>query len=232
MRIVSVNAGGLRRLIGRNGKAFDSGIHKTPLSGPVAVWRDGVAGDAVGNLVAHGGPDNAVYAYSADHYVAWHGEGRISEVGPGLFGENLTVQALHESNVCIGDVYRVGSTLLQVTQPRIPCETLGLRTGDVQFPDRFLGRRRTGMYLRVIEEGAVQAGDAFVRERAGSVTVAEAVEILYGDGGKPGRLAALCAESALSARWCAKVDKLVARRLAAAAAAGSWHTSPRTQRGR
>src|SRR6185436_3115721 len=104
---------------------------------------------AQGNQKDHGGPDNAVYAYSADHYAAWRREEERDDLNPGFFGENITVAALHERDVRIGAVYLAGHVLLEVTQPRLPCSTLGLTFGDKDFPDRFLNSLRTGMYLRV-----------------------------------------------------------------------------------
>jgi MOSC domain-containing protein YiiM len=210
MRIVSVNVGGLSELLNRRGQPYLSGIYKSAVTGAVSVTFSGLVGDAQGNLKAHGGPDNAVYAYSADHYAAWRREEERDDLAPGFFGENLTVAALHEQDVRIGDIFRAGSALLEVTQPRLPCETMGIRYGDKHFPDRFLKSRRTGMYLRVLKEGTVQAGDELRRERAGSVTLPEAVEIIEGDGGTLAALRKLAAESALSRRWRAKVDKKLA----------------------
>ena len=210
MRIVSVNVGGLSEMLNRRGQPYLSGILKYPVSGPVSVTFAGVIGDAQGDQKAHGGPDNAVYAYSADHYAAWRREEKRDDLGPGFFGENITVAALHEQDVRIGDVYCAGSALLEVTQPRLPCDTLGIRFGDKHFPDRFLKSRRTGMYLRVLKEGTVHAGDEFHRERAGTVTIPDAVDIIEGDAGTTVTLRKLSAESALSKRWRAKVDKKLA----------------------
>jgi MOSC domain-containing protein YiiM len=218
MRIVSVNVGGLSEMLNRRGQPFLSGIRKSPVSSPLSLTFSGIIGDAQGNQKNHGGPDNAVYAYSADHYAAWRREEKRDDLTPGFFGENLTVAALHEQDVRIGDLYRAGSALLEVTQPRLPCETMGLRFGDKHFPDRFLKSRRTGMYLRVLKEGVVQAGDEFHRERAGSVPLLEAVEIIQGEEGTLAMLTKLKAESALSKRWRAKVDQKLA---ALAAPAGA-----------
>lgn len=211
MRIVSVNVGGLQQLQNRRGDAFYSGIYKSPVSGPVSVGFSGVIGDAQGDLKNHGGPDNAVYVYSADHYAAWRREEKRDDLHPGFFGENLTVAALHEKDVRIGDLYRAGHVLVEVTQPRLPCATLGLRFGDKDFPDRFQASLRTGMYLRVLKEGVVQAGDEFQRERPGTVPLLEAVETIALGNNTPERLARLKAESALSKRWREKIDRQLAR---------------------
>ncbi len=211
MRIVAVNVGGLREMHDGRGRSFYSGIEKSHVSGPVSIGFSGVIGDAQGNQKAHGGPDNAVYVYSADHYAVWRREEHRDDLAPGFFGENLTVAALHETDVRIGDLYRAGHALLEVTQARAPCATLGLRFGDKNFPDRFLASRRMGMYLRVLKEGDVQAGDEFHRERTGTVPLLEAVEVLYGNEATPQRLQRLKNESALSRRWRDKVDLLLAQ---------------------
>lgn len=218
MRIVSVNVGGLSEMLNRRGQPYLSGILKSAVSGPVSITFAGVIGDAQGNQKVHGGPDNAVYAYSADHYAAWRREEQRDDLAPGFFGENLTVAALHEQDVRIGDVYRAGSALLEVTQPRLPCDTLGVRFGDKHFPERFLKSRRTGMYLRVLKEGTVHAGDEFHRERSGKVTIPDAVDIIEGDASTTATLRKLSAESALSKRWRAKVEKKLAGLAAPAAA--------------
>ena len=130
-----------------------SDLYKSPVSGEVSIGFSGVIGDAQGDQKNHGGPDNAVYAYSADHYAAWRREEKRDDLHAGFFGENLTVAALREKDVRIGDLYRVGHVLLEVTQPRLPCATLGVRFGDKEFPDRFQTSLRTGMYLRVLLHG-------------------------------------------------------------------------------
>lgn len=219
MRIVSVNVGGLSELLDRRGRPYLSGIYKSPVTGAVNATFSGLVGDAQGNQKVHGGPDNAVYAYSADHYAAWRREEEREDLPPGFFGENLTIAALHERDVNIGDIFRAGAALLEVSQPRLPCDTMGIRFGDKTFPDRFLKSRRTGMYLRVLKEGAVQASDEFHRERAGSVPLTEAVEIIEGDAGTLLALRRLAAEAALSKRWRAKVDKKLAALAAPTAAA-------------
>ena len=215
MRILSVNVGGLRAVQKKQGGEFYSGIYKTPVTAPVAVSFSGMVGDAQGNLAVHGGPDNAVYAYSAEHYAEWRREEGRDDIGFGTFGDNLTISTLHESQVRIGDIYRAGTALLEVTQPRLPCATLGLRMNDPTFPDRFLATRRTGMYLRVLKEGAVRANDDFKLEEEGTVSLTEAIDILHADGVALSRIEALAADPSLSRRWRDKAEKLLARRRAA-----------------
>ena len=132
-----------------------------------------------------------------------------------LFRSNLTVTSLHEADVHIGDVYRAGTALLEVTQPRLPCSTLGLRLKDSTFPDRFLASKRTGMYLRVLREGVVRANDEMTRESTGTISLVDAVDILHAEGIANERIAALAADGALSRRWREQAQKLLALRTAA-----------------
>ncbi len=215
MRILSVNVGGLRQIEKKNGTPYDTGIFKTPVTVPVSVTFRGLVGDSQGDQTNHGGPDNAVYAYSAEHYAAWRREEERDDFAFGLFGENLTVTSLRESQVRIGDVYSAGSALLEVTQPRLPCATLGLRVSDPSFAARFQASKRTGMYLRVVREGQVRANDDFKLETPGTFTLVEAIDILHEDGVPRERIAALAADNALSRRWRVKAEKLLARRTAA-----------------
>lgn len=215
MRILSVNVGGLQQIEKKNGAPYHTGIFKTPVTAPVPVTFGGLIGDAQADQKNHGGPDNAVYAYAAEHYAAWRREEEREDFVFGLLGENLTVTSLRESQVRIGDVYRAGSALLEVSQPRLPCATLGLRVNDPSFVARFQASRRTGMYLRVLREGHVRANDEFTLESPGTFTLIEVIDILHEDGVARERIAALAADGALSQRWRAKAGKLLARRTAA-----------------
>jgi MOSC domain-containing protein YiiM len=159
--IVSVQVGQVAPL-GPDG--VPSAFAKSPAKGPVAVGRLGLVGDAQADLTVHGGPDKAVYLYPAEHYVAWSRElpEHTELLVPGGFGENLTTLGLDEGTVCIGDVFRAGSALLQITQPRQPCFKLGLRFGDTHLPRAFLRSGRSGWYARVLEEGVVASLDPVV----------------------------------------------------------------------
>ncbi len=152
-----------------------SGIRKRPAAGRVAVRRLGLAGDGQADRSVHGGPDKAVYCYSQGHYAWWAERLGRTDLEPGTFGENLTVEGFGESEVRIGDVYRVGSAVLQVTRPRLPCFKLEARMGLPGFQRTFLDSGRVGFYCRVLEEGDVAAGDAVERisSPAGAATVLE-----------------------------------------------------------
>ncbi|HEU5002208.1 MAG TPA: MOSC domain-containing protein [Actinomycetota bacterium] len=157
-RVVSVNVGGVREVTYR-GKPRTTAIWKDPVEGPVGVSNAGVVGDRQADPTAHGGPRKAVYLYGTDDLAWWEAE--LGErVGPGTFGENLTVAGVVINDARIGEQWRVGSALLEVTQPRFPCWKLGFRMGDPRFPKRFLEAGRAGTYVTVLSEGAVQAGDA------------------------------------------------------------------------
>jgi MOSC domain-containing protein YiiM len=141
-----------------------SGFVKSPMHGPVAVGRLGLVGDAQADLTVHGGPDKAVYCYPVEHYAAWRAElpEHAAVLQPGGFGENLTTSGLNEDSVCIGDIVRIGSALLQVTQFRQPCFKLALRFADNRLPKAMLRSGRSGWYASVLEEGTIVAGDRIV----------------------------------------------------------------------
>jgi MOSC domain-containing protein YiiM len=136
-----------------------SAIGKAPVEGRVRVAGVNVAGDEQADRSVHGGPDKAVYAYGADDTGWWEEElGR--ELGPGAFGENLTVEGLDVTGAVVGERWRAGTVTLEVCQPRLPCFKLGLRFGDPRMVRRFAQAARPGAYLRIVEEGALAAGDA------------------------------------------------------------------------
>ena len=160
--IVSVNVALPSPLLTATGEVL-SGIRKLPTRGRVAVRRLGLAGDGQANLEVHGGLDTAVSVYSVDHYAPWARELGRSDLVPGIFGENLTVEGMVETEVKIGDIYRLGTTVLQVTKPRAPCFKLVARIGLPDFQKTFLASGRVGFYCRVLEEGDVAAGDPVAR---------------------------------------------------------------------
>ena len=171
MRLVSVNVS-LPRLAAFRGQAVSTSIFKEPVAGRVLARRLSLEGDWQADLRSHGGLNKAVYAYPLEHYAPWSEELGRDDLRPGQFGENLTVDGLTEAAVRLGDVFRLGGALLQVTQPRYPCFKLGIKMGDPLFPRRFLASGRTGFYLRVLEEGEVGAGDAVeLVEQSDALTV-------------------------------------------------------------
>ena len=177
--LVSVNVGDIRE-IEWQGRLVTTAIWKYPVAGRVALCGVNFQGDDQADRSVHGGPDKAVYAYSREDYVFWREHAGI-ETPPGLFGENLTVEGIDLSASVVGEQWRIGSTMLEVAQPRLPCFKLGIRMGDPHFPKRFLAVSRMGAYLRVIQEGDVGAGDeihvVFRPER--SVTLGEMVDVIH-----------------------------------------------------
>jgi len=157
--IVEAVSVGVPRPVELDGDTVWTAIWKRPVEGRVPLRGVNLRGDDQADRTVHGGPDKAVYAYGAEDTEWWEAElGR--PLGPGAFGENLTTRGLPVSEAVIGERWAVGSTLLEVAQPRLPCFKLGLRMGDPRFLKRFAAAARPGAYLRVIREGDLGAGDA------------------------------------------------------------------------
>ena len=172
-RVVSVNVGAVRDVEWR-GEVVRTGIWKSPVGdAPVMVRGVNLDGDDQADRRVHGGADKAVYAYAEEDY-AWWREARGVRTEPGLFGENLTTLGLALEAALVGERWRVGETLLEVAQPRLPCFKLGIRMGDPFFPKRFQAAARLGAYLRIVEPGHVRAGDAveIVMRPAHGITLA------------------------------------------------------------
>lgn len=174
MKLISVNVG-LPREVAWSGGMATTGIFKQPVDGPVRVRGVNLAGDGQADLSVHGGPYKAVYAYPAEHYDYWRKELSDPELAWAAFGENLTTEGLNESAVHIGDRFRMGTTELVVTQPRMPCYKLGIKFGTQEIVKHFLMSRRTGFYFSVAKEGEIEKGDAIelVGVEAGNLTVAD-----------------------------------------------------------
>ncbi len=163
------------------GRHVRTGIFKEPVSGRVALTRLTLAGDIQADKRYHGGPDQAVYVFPSEHYAHFRRALGRPNLSFGFFGENFTTEGLSEEAVRVGDVYRVGSAVVQVTKPRSPCFKMGRKAGSQAFVGALLESRRLGFYLRVLEEGGVGAGDAIVRisTDAGAPTIAEDIERRY-----------------------------------------------------
>ncbi len=157
-RVVSVNVGAIREIEWRGG-IVSTGIWKHSVEGPVLVRGVNLAGDDQADRSVHGGTDKAIYAYAVEDYDFWS-KSETFPILPGLFGENLTVKGIDLSAALAGERWRIGTALLEVAQPRLPCYKLGIRVDDPRFVKRFQKALRPGAYLRIIEEGALQAGDA------------------------------------------------------------------------
>jgi MOSC domain-containing protein YiiM len=196
--VTSVNVGPVREVSWR-GRRIRTGIWKTPISAPSVMARGvNLDGDDQADRRVHGGADKAVYAYAEDDYVFWQeAEGLV--VTPGLFGENLTVRGLELRDAVVGERWRVGTAVLEVAQPRLPCYKLGIRLGDDDFARRFEAAGRMGAYLRIVIEGVVAPGDVIevISRPEHGVTLRSMIEAL----GDPERLRGLLRAPELPAYW-------------------------------
>src|SRR5882762_82633 len=182
MRIVSVDVGPPSQVIWK-GTQVSTGIFKDPVEGPVDVKRLNLVGDRQADLSVHGGPDKAVYAYPAEHYPYWRQELPQAELPWGVFGENLTTEGLSEDTLHIGDRLRVGSALLVVTQPRVPCYKLTIRFDRDDMIKRFIASRFSGHYFAVVEEGQLANGSTMevVERDPNAISVSDINHLYYGE---------------------------------------------------
>lgn len=207
--LLSVNVGRLRPIPYR-GKQVMTGIFKEPVRGRVAARGTNLEGDEQASAKVDGGFDNAVYAYAREDYEWWEAE--LSEpIEPGRFGENLTTTGVELNDALVGERWRVGTVLLEVSEPRFPCFKLGVRMGTQRFVKRFAEARRTGTYLRIIEDGELGAGDAIeVVERPDhGVTIGRFADAYLGDRD---RLAELLVAERLSDEWRSEIEGRIAER--------------------
>ncbi len=182
MKLLSINVG-LPQEIDWRGETVRTSIFKAPVAGRVRVTTLNVEGDRQSDLSVHGGRDKAVYAYPSEHYAFWRTELPGTELPWGMFGENFTTEGLLERNVHIGDRLRAGSAEFIVTQPRMPCFKLGIRFGRPDMVKRFQRSGRTGLYLAVLQEGDVAAGDSleFIARDTHGITVADIANLFMAD---------------------------------------------------
>ena len=213
-RVVSIQVGKVRthEQGGPDGKPWRSAIDKRPVEGPVCLAFEGLAGDAVADRRYHGGAERAVLVYGAAWYPRWADELDRKDLQHGFFGENLTVEGLDDDTALIGDELALGSAVLQISQPRMPCVKLGRRLGSTAALDRVFATGRTGFYLRVLEEGEIEPGPlALVGRRSGGVPVSRALRALLHPLDDPEAVAALTSSFALSEHFRAALVKANAR---------------------
>lgn len=213
MRVVSVNTSPARDILYR-GASFRTGIFKAAVAGPVRLFKDHVEGDEQADRRVHGGVDMAAYAYPIEHYAFWQQEIARPEMPFGQFGENLTISGLTEDTVRIGDILKLGSATVQVSEPRIPCFKLVARMeAGVNFSARFHKSRKLGFYLRVLEEGEVGAGDAItvIEVAEASPTVAEFIAVSQFATRDIEALRRIQRARGLSAKWIATLQKHIDR---------------------
>lgn len=216
-RLLSVNVGLPRDVIWQ-GRTVRTGIWKTPVAGPRMVRRLNIDGDGQGDLGGHGGERRAVYVYQLDSYRYWERELGRSDFVYGQFGENFTVDGLTDKEVCIGDRYRIGGAVFEVTQPRVTCYRLGIRMNVPDMAALLVKHGRPGFYFRVLEEGEVKAGDEITLVASGpeQMSVSEIDALLYLPDHRAARLARALRIPALSAGWHRSFEALLRQKDGAA----------------
>jgi MOSC domain-containing protein YiiM len=202
MKIISVNVG-LPRLVLRNGEPVSTGIFKEPVAGRVMMRTLNLDGDRQSDLSVHGGPEKAVYVYPSEHYDFWKQELPGMDLPWGMFGENLTTTGLFETEINIGDKFRVGTAEVMVTQPRMPCYKLGIRFGRADIIKRFLISERSGFYLSVLKEGEVGADVDFqlLEKNASGVRVVDITRLYSSDKKNVDLMRRAIATEALPESW-------------------------------
>jgi ferredoxin-NADP reductase/MOSC domain-containing protein YiiM/ferredoxin len=208
--LLSVNVG-MPKDVSWQGKTVFTGVFKDPVSGPRRVRKLNVDGDGQGDLAGHGGEQRAVFVYQIDSYRHWERELGRSDFVYGQFGENFTVDGLGDDEVCIGDRYRIGTALFEVSQPRVTCYRVGIRMNDPRIPALLVSHRRPGFYFRVLEEGEVQGGDEILKVADGpeQMPVAEVDGLLYLPGHPRQQLLRALRIPALSPGWQASFRALL-----------------------
>ena len=233
-QVVSVNVG-LPKDVAWRGRIVHTGIWKQPVAGRVRVTRLNLAGDGQGDLAGHGGEQRAVMVYQVASYRYWEAHLGRPALAPGSFGENLTVEGLADDAVCIGDRFRIGSAIFEITQPRVTCYRVGLRLDHAEMPALLVAHRRPGFYFRVIQEGEVGAGDRIEKIADGPehMTVAEIDGLLYSPQHPVEALRRAVGIPALSPGWQRSMRSLLdaAETGTAAGQAGLPPTAPLSWRG-
>jgi ferredoxin-NADP reductase/MOSC domain-containing protein YiiM len=225
--LLSVNVG-LPRDVTWHGRTVHTGVWKKPVDGPAMVRRLNIDGDGQGDLAGHGGEQRAVFVYQIESYRYWQDQLSWHDYEYGQFGENFTVQGLADDQVCIGDRYQIGDAVFEVTQPRVTCFRVGIRLDDPRMPALLVSHHRPGFYLRVLTEGAVQAGQEIVKLAAGpeGMTVAEMDALLYLPGHPRQQLLRALRIPALSPGWKASFQDMLDQSGQAAGNAGLTEASP------
>jgi ferredoxin-NADP reductase/MOSC domain-containing protein YiiM len=201
-RLLSVNVG-LPRDVEWKGRTVHTGIWKHPVQGRCWAGRLNLAGDGQGDLAGHGGEQRAVFVYQIESCRYWQQQLKRTDLGHGAFGENFTIEGMPDSAVCIGDRYRIGSALFEVTQPRVTCYRVGIRTNEPRMPALLTSSGRPGFYFRVLEEGEIGAGDDIVKvgDANEPMTVARINALLYSSSHPRDQLERALRIGALSPGW-------------------------------
>jgi len=201
IKIESINVG-RPQIIVRRGRRLSSAIGRRPVDGPIDLTADGLAGDRVSDQSVHGGPDQAVCCYPAEHYDYWRSELGLEMPVPS-FGENLTISGLPECEACIGDSFRAGDAVLQISQPRQPCPKLAMFIGRPDLPRLVNAQGYSGYYCRVLRPGRIAPGDILsLLERPNpEFAIARASRLRLEPTSDPDGAAALVSLAELSQSW-------------------------------
>ena len=220
--LLSVNVG-LPRDVAWQGKTVHTAIWKLPVEGARMVRRLNIDGDGQGDLAGHGGERRAVYVYQIDSYRYWQNQLGRDDFAYGQFGENFTVEGLPDAEVCIGDHYRIGGALFEVTQPRVTCYRLGIRMNEPQMPALLVTHGRPGFYFRVLQEGKVEAGDEITQIASGPerMSVFAINALLYMPGHPRDQLERALRIPALSAGWRRSFEALLTQEDSGSATTGN-----------
>src|SRR3954471_338004 len=222
-RLLSVNVGHPREIAWGGMSVFTS-VWKEPVQGRCLIGRLNVDGDAQGDRHGHGGEHRAVFVYQTDSYRHWERELKRGDFTFGQFGENFTVEGLADGEVCVGDRYRIGGALFEVTQPRVTCYRVGIRLDEPRMAALLVAHGRPGFYFRVLEEGDVRAGDDVTRIATGpeAMTVADVNALLYLAGRHDAaQLRRALRIPALSPGWQASLQALLEQERAGSAGSGN-----------
>jgi ferredoxin-NADP reductase/MOSC domain-containing protein YiiM/ferredoxin len=226
-RLLSVNVG-LPRDIEWKGRTVHTGIWKEPVHGRCRVGRLNLDGDGQGDLAGHGGEQRAVFVYQIESYGYWQEQLKRSDFVHGQFGENFTIEGLPDDAVCIGDRYRIGSALFEVTQPRVTCYRVGIRMNEPRMPALLTSSGRPGFYFRVLQEGEVGGGDEIVKEGEANerMTVAGINALLYSPNHPRDQLEQALRIEALSPGWRSSFEALLQGQTTSAAENGNAGLAP------
>ena len=209
-RLLSVNVG-LPRDVEWKGLTVHTAIWKNPVRGRCRVGRLNLEGDGQGDLAGHGGEQRAIFVYQIESYRYWQAQLKRTDFVHGQFGENFTIEGLPDDIACIGDRYQIGNALFEVTQPRVTCYRVGIRTNEPRMPALLTSSGRPGFYFRVLREGAVGVGDEIVKvgEAQERMTVAEINALLYSPNHLRDRLERALRIEALSPGWRSSFEALL-----------------------
>lgn len=210
MRIKSTNLATPKEVLWR-GKKINTGIYKSPVPGPIQLNSESVRDDTIADRKVHGGIYKACYLFSVEEYNYWKLLYPQLEWNWGMFGENLTVEGLEESSICIGDIYEIGTALVEVSQPREPCFKLGIRFGNQEVLSQFIERARPGLYVRVLKEGGVCPGDPFkLASRSGNgLTITDFFELIFSKEKDPEILQMAIANAAIPEQKRVKLKRFI-----------------------